>query len=103
MAASSSYQQNIRRLVRISDNDSDFNDEVSDLIDAARADLVLIGVKASKTTDESDSLIKRAVALYVKAEFGLDNPDADKYRESYACLRRHLALSEEYRDTDEEA
>ena len=46
---------------------------MKDLINAARADLVLGGVLEVKAQDETDPLILRAVATYVKAEFGLDN------------------------------
>lgn len=70
--------------------------EVKDLIEAARADLVLGGVLSGKAADEDDPLIRRAVTVYVKAEFGLDNEDSEKYRESYNMLKRHLLLSDEY-------
>ena len=70
--------------------------EINDLIGAARADLLLGGILAEKVCDESDLLIKRAITAYVKAEFGLDNDDAGKYRESYDMLKRHLQLSTEY-------
>jgi hypothetical protein len=36
------------------------------------------------------------VILYVKAEFGLDNPDAQRYRESFDLLKRHMALATDY-------
>ena len=50
----------------------------------------------TKVQDETDPLIKRAVATYVKAEFGLDNEDADKYRASYKEQRNALSLSDDY-------
>lgn len=70
--------------------------EIADLIGAARADLLLSGIIASKVEDETDALIKRAIMCYVKAEFGLDNADAEKYRNSYDMLKKHLMLSTEY-------
>ena len=73
-----------------------FDAEITDLIGAAQADLLLGGIKAAKVEDESDALIKRAIVCYVKAEFGLDNADAEKYRNSYEMLKRHLQLSSEY-------
>lgn len=73
-----------------------FDPEITDLISAARAELAEIGVLPSKTSSDTDPLIKRAVVLYVKAEFGLDNPDAPRYRESFDLLKRHLALASDY-------
>lgn len=69
--------------------------EVQDLIDAAKSDLILSGVLSVKVTD-TDMLIKRAVILYCKANFGLDNADSDKYQDSYDSLKNHLCLSQEY-------
>ena len=69
--------------------------EIQDLIDAAKADLQLSGVHASKLVD-TDPLIKRAVVVYCKAHFGWDNPEADRFAQSYTMLKQHLALSAEY-------
>lgn len=91
---SEQYVYSIRRYLRI--NHTHFDAEITDLIGAARADLLLGGIKPEKVNDEADLLIKRAIVVYVKAEFGLDNADGDKYRESYNMLKRHLMLSSEY-------
>ena len=91
---SEQFVYSVRQYLRISH--TRFDAEITDLIGAARADLLLGGIKASKVNDESDTLIKRAIVCYVKAEFGLDNADADKYRESYNMLKRHLMLASEY-------
>lgn len=89
------YTLAFRQALRISHTRSD--GEINDLINAARADLHdLGGIREDKVNNENDPLIKRACMLYVKAEFGLDNPDADKYRESYEALKKHLMLSGEY-------
>ncbi len=88
------YMHDIRRYVRI--NHDHHDGEITDLIEAARADLIREGILAPKAQDESDPLIKRAVGLYVKANFGLDNSDAERYSASYQSLKTHLALSNEY-------
>lgn len=75
---------------------SDFDDEIMDLIGAACADLAISGILPARIDDTGDQLIKRAIALYLKAEFGLDNPDSEKYRQSYDMLKMHLMLSNEY-------
>lgn len=91
---SEQFVHDVRQYLRISH--THFDAEITDLIGAARADLLLGGIKAAKVEDESDALIKRAIVCYIKAEFGLDNTDAEKYRESYDMLKRHLMLSSEY-------
>ena len=91
---SQQYVYSIRRYLRI--NHAHFDEEITDLIGAARADLLLGGILPDKVNDETDALIKRAITVYVKAEFGLDNADSEKYRESYNMLKRHLMLSNEY-------
>lgn len=85
---------NIKILLRISNNA--LNSEITDLIAAARHDLKLSGVLASKADSDTDPLIKRAVSIYVKANFGFDNPDSEKLTKSYDMLKTHLALSAEY-------
>lgn len=69
--------------------------EIEDLIDSAKADLILSGVLENKLLD-TDMLIKRAIILYCKANFGLDNKDSEKYMTSYISLKTHLTLSQEY-------
>ena len=58
--------------------------EVSDLINAAIADLRLVGINipaeaGSSSKTLGDPLLDRAVVLYAKAEFGF-NDDAERYR-----------------------
>ena len=71
------YLADFRGYVRITTAKTKLDDEIRDLILAARADLVRVGVSKEKTQDEGDPLIKKAISAYVKAEFGLDNKDAE--------------------------
>lgn len=73
-----------------------FDGEITDLISAARSDLQLSGVLESKANDDTDALIKRAIVVYCKANFGWNNPDAEKLQQSYNMLKMHLSLSQEY-------
>ena len=70
--------------------------ELPALKHAARAAHVLGGDHEAKANDETDPLIKKAVTTYVKAEFGLDNEDADRLRASYKEQRNGLSLSDSY-------
>ena len=81
MAVSSEYVAAIRQRLRLTTDD--FDNEITDLINAARADLALGGVVEEKAND-------------VKAEFGLDNDDAERYRASYKEQRNGLTLSDKY-------
>ncbi len=84
----------IKNALRISGNDLDM--EILDLIEAAKADLILSGVLDSKVIDD-DPLIKRAITVYCKANFGYDDPKiAERFEQSYISLKHHLTLSAEY-------
>lgn len=95
------YLADIRLRVRTSADKLD--GEVKDLIAAARADLVEFGgILPERAADESDPLVKQAIATYVKAEFGLDNEDAEKYRASYDKQKISLGLASSYIEPTEE-
>ena len=85
----------VKVALRIAATNTAFDGEVGDLIDAAKKDLELAGVVADKAVD-TDPLIKRAIVTYCKAYFGYDNPDADRFIESYLMLKKHLVLSVDY-------
>ncbi len=84
----------VKQALRITGNDFDL--EVQDLIDAAKADLQLSGVSETKVNDSTDSLIKRAIIIYCRAHFDYDDKAADKLLQSYVMLKTHLTLTEEY-------
>jgi uncharacterized phage protein (predicted DNA packaging) len=75
---------------------NDLDTEILDLIDAAKADLILSGVNKDKVVD-TDPLIKRAITVYCKAHFGYDDVNmAKRFEQSYISLKHHLTLSIEY-------
>lgn len=71
-------------------------DEVNDLIEAGKLDLRLAGVYFKD--EDVDPLIKRAIITYCKANFGYDNPDADRFQKSYTMLKQHLSLAGDYHE-----
>lgn len=83
----------IKKALRISS--SAFDGEVTDLIESAKLDLKIAGITVS---DSPDALIKRAITIYCKAHFGYDNPEADRFRDSYVMLKQHLSLAGDYRE-----
>ena len=83
--------QKIKDALRVSG--SDLDEEIQDLIHAAKADLRLSGI----TKNEDDPLIVRAITIYCKAHFGYEEPaQAELFMKSYNALKSHLALSQEY-------
>ena len=83
----------IRAILRIKSDTYDL--EIQDLIGAAKLDLELAGVMPA-ALDDADALVKRAVTVYCKANFGLETPDAERYAQAYAMLRDHMAMSADY-------
>lgn len=84
----------VKKALRISN--PAFDDEIEGMIAAARADLVLAGVNVAIASLDTDALINRAIIIYCKAEFGYDNPDADRFRKSYDAMKMSLTLAGDY-------
>ncbi|MBD7914556.1 DNA-packaging protein [Clostridium sp. Sa3CUN1] len=72
---------------------SKLDDEINDLIEACKIDLSISGVRKVELTDP---IIQRAIILYCKANFGLDNKDGEKYQKSYDLLKQSLSLCGDY-------
>lgn len=98
--------RNIKLALRI--KSGAFNSEIKGLIAAAVEDLQLAGVHmqdaetiaAGNMPEAHDPLIERIITLYVKAHFGLDNSDTEKYQEIYNNLKQRLTLSEKYKSKE---
>lgn len=81
----------VKTALRITSNR--FDGEITTLIEACKIDLSIAGVTV---LDETDPVIKRAIILYAKANFGYDNPDSEKFQKSYDLLKCSLALAGDY-------
>ena len=81
---------------------SAFDQEVQDLINAAFADLRLVGILVPELGEGADStgdpLLDRAVLLYAKANFGYlgYGEDQERYRRAYDYLKCALSLGGDY-------
>lgn len=82
--------------LRITTNDTVINNEIESLIRSCQRDLIRNGITPSLAYDLKDSLIEMAVLTYLKAEFGLDNKNYDKFRASYETLRTELSITDFY-------
>lgn len=75
-----------------------YDDELTDLIAAAQADLG--SVRVGMAADLTDPLIRRAVITYVRANHGSPE-DYDRLMASYRDQKGQLRLCEAYRQTPE--
>lgn len=75
-----------------------FNTEITDLISAAEKELEWVGVDPTLIVD-TDPLIKRFISIYVKANFGMFNSEAERYKSAMESLLRHFSLSTDYQVT----
>lgn len=91
------FMKKVRGFLRITEeNDEIINAEITSLINSCRKDLMRNGITSEKANSEEDSLVESAILLYLKAEFGLDNKNYERYRSSYETLRNELSLTDEY-------
>lgn len=70
-----------------------YDEEIADLVSAARSALVAGGVSVVKANSDDDASVRVAVKTYVKANFGMDNPDADKLMRSFDEMLCRMAGS----------
>lgn len=59
-----------------------YDEELLDLIEAAKADLALAGVEEEKVRNDTDPLIRRAVTTFCRMNFGAPE-NYDKLKASY--------------------
>ena len=79
----------IKHILLDDDLDTEYDEEIQDLIDSALLDLGIAGVENLDTTD---ALILRAVTTYCKMNFR--NPaDYDKLLESYNMQKAQLGMA----------
>lgn len=74
-----------------------FNDELNDLIAAAKLDLGVAGVVYPENENEIDSLVRRAVITYCRVNFGTPD-DYDRLKRSYDEQKAQLATNTGHTD-----
>lgn len=96
MAEKPKLLDSCREALRIPAECYDFDAEIEDLIEAARAAMRAGGVAASVAADDSNGTVRLAVKVYCKANFGMDNPDADCLAQSFDDLLTMMRGSSEF-------
>lgn len=85
-----------RAALRIPAFVTDYDEEISDVIEAARAELVAGGVADAKAHDDSDGRVRLAIKVYVKANFGMDNPDSERFMKSFDAMLTSMSGDSAY-------
>ncbi len=82
----------IRNDLRI--NNQEYDDEIVSLIQTSIEDLKTSSVASSYFEEEKlRPMLETAVRTYCKANFGYDNPDAERLQNSYELQKQKLAIS----------
>lgn len=78
------------------------NDEIKMWIQAGIRDLKRQGIKASEETE--DSLIKSAIVMFVKANFGnVDIKEKELAQKTYSLLCTNIGASQDFLEVEEDA
>ena len=84
----------VKNALRISANNVALNDELTDLIEAAKLDLGIAGVIVP---DEFDAIVSKAIITYCKMSFGIPE-DYDRLKRSYDEQKAQLSNASGYTD-----
>lgn len=84
--------EKVKLNLRIADDNTDFDSEIADLINAAEADLGIAGVT---NIEDTNPLIIRAITTYCKANFG-ETDEYDRYKKSYDEQKSQLCMATGY-------
>lgn len=89
--------EKVKTALRVSVTDAGLDAEINELIKSARADLTVNGKLTETESGSNESLVNQAIILYVKGHWGYDNPDAQRFLDSYDDLKNKLSLNSQYR------
>ena len=85
----------IKTYLRIDPTDTAFDTEIQDLINAAVAELREVGVSPDILAS-GDTLIRKAITTYCKANFGYDTDNAVAFDSSYQRIKIFLMNNADY-------
>lgn len=82
---------------------SAFDEELTDMIEAAKKDLQIAGVSKDLDKDKPDPLLLRAVITYCKLHFGdAASKDTENLKRSYDEQKAQLSMATGYTDWGED-
>lgn len=90
--AGTALTDTVKGSMRILSKSAVIENDINNMIAAAKQDLSVSGVKK---IDEADPLIIRAITLFVKSEMNYQNM-GQQYRQSYEMQKQSLCLAGDY-------
>lgn len=90
--AGTALTDTVKGSMRILSKSAVIENDINNMIAAAKQDLSISGVKK---IDETDPLIIRAITLFVKSEMNYQNM-GQQYRQSYEMQKQSLCLAGDY-------
>ncbi|MEG0258463.1 MAG: head-tail connector protein [Lysinibacillus sp.] len=93
MENNSPLLEKVKYALRI--DESDHDEELTDLILAAKREIIEGGASAEKVVDD-DELIRRACILYCKANFGYDD-NKERFSQSFEKMLIKISLLTSYK------
>ena len=70
-----------------------YDDDITELIEAAKKEMDMAGIKV---IDDTDEYTARAIKVFVKANLGLDPKNADKFIQTFEKMVCRMANAQEY-------
>ena len=95
MAVGASYLASVMKSAGLTA--SYYEDEVTDLIEQARADMSRSGIVSYLVVNETDQLVKGAIKTFVKAEKAESSEESERLYESYRLQVESMCKSNYYR------
>ena len=96
MAVGLEYLAKLRRAVRLKTPTADATEELTDLIEECRADLIRLGILPAKATDEDDALILGAIRCFVRWKWAQTPEDETGNMRDYMLMRDELRRTGAY-------
>lgn len=100
MTVSSGYLTAVKTRLRITT--TTFDTEITSHINAAREDLIRLGVRSDVAEDETNMSILAAIRAYTLWRFSSDDTLAERSRRDYNDMRDELRRHVSYRIEDED-
>lgn len=95
MAVGASYLASMMKAAGLTA--SYYNDEVTDLVEQARADMARAGIQSYLVVNEADYLIKGAIKSFIQANKAESAEESGKLMESYRLQVESMCKSSYYR------
>ncbi|QSB10448.1 phage gp6-like head-tail connector protein [Lysinibacillus fusiformis] len=90
--------EKVKFAMRLDEDEHD--DELNDLIAAAKREIIEVGASSEKVVDEDD-LIRRACILYCKAHFGYDD-NKERFASAFEKMLIKLSLLSSFKGDSNE-